>query len=257
MSKYPKLIELYEAVIEDCYNYYMKNHTENAKNYMKLLEINKNKDEIIKKSFIVSCSINNIEQSEAEFFKISEFSRGYLKLINQYINNSNKYINCISTINDCCISFIVLFGYIYILKDINLEQFLLFPIDYYLNYYQTLDWYKLIKVVQLYFDYYNQKSLFKNQFVEFNDNYFTDLIKFFQNEILNNEKKDIDIKLYENTGVLKTLSSNIQNREEKNTKIDNRNLSNKTSEAKIELLIKDLEKTIIELKNDLKEIIMK
>ena len=48
MSKYPKLIELYEAVIKDCYNYYLKKHTEEAKNYMKLHEIIQNKDEIIK-----------------------------------------------------------------------------------------------------------------------------------------------------------------------------------------------------------------
>ena len=68
MSKYPKLIELYEAVVEDCYNYFLKNHAEDAKNYLQLLEINKNKDEIIKKSFIVSSSINNIEKSEDDYF---------------------------------------------------------------------------------------------------------------------------------------------------------------------------------------------
>ena len=54
MSKYPKRIELYEAIIEDGYNYYLKNHAEDAKKYLQLWEINKNKDEIIKKSFIVS-----------------------------------------------------------------------------------------------------------------------------------------------------------------------------------------------------------
>ena len=109
-----------------------------------------------------------------------------------------------------------------------------------------MDKYKLCKDVQLYFDYHNHKSLFGKQYLEFNDNYFSDLFK-----NLNYVKEEIDIKLCENNGAFKTVSTDIQNNEENNFEIDNPNLANKTTEDKNELFSKELAKLKAELKNDL------
>ena len=106
-----------------------------------------------------------------------------------------------------------------------------------MNYHKILDKYKLCKDVQLYFDYHNHKSLFGKQYLEFNDNYFSDLFK-----NLNYVKEEIDIKLCENNGAFKTVSTDIQNNEENNFEIDNPNLANKTTEDKNELFSKELAK---------------
>ena len=123
--------------------------------------------------------------------------------------------------------------------------------DYYLNYYKMLNKYKLRQDVQLYFDNYNHNFSSNKQYLEFDDNYFSELIKFIQKDNLNSIKEEIDMSIYENNEILKTLSTDIQNSEENNSEIEHPNLTNKTAEEKIELLIKELAKVKNDCKNDL------
>ena len=53
MSSYPTLKELFKAIIKDCYDYLFSHSEGKAKeSVIRLLDYNKNKDEIIKKSYV-------------------------------------------------------------------------------------------------------------------------------------------------------------------------------------------------------------
>ena len=67
MSDYPKLDELFEAIIKDCYDYLYNHSNEEAKNSIhKLLELKKDKPENEWKAYVVFCSINIMEPSSDE-----------------------------------------------------------------------------------------------------------------------------------------------------------------------------------------------
>ena len=60
MSSYPNIDQLFKAIIEDCYNYLLANATDSVLHSIESLkETIKDKPEIIKKAFVVFCSIGN------------------------------------------------------------------------------------------------------------------------------------------------------------------------------------------------------
>ena len=58
MSSYPKIEQLFNAIIEDCYNYLLDKAVNSTKKSIESLkETIKDKPETIKKAYVVFCSI--------------------------------------------------------------------------------------------------------------------------------------------------------------------------------------------------------
>ena len=56
MSNYPTIEKLFNAIIKDCYDYLLSHTDDKARESItKLFDYNKDKDEIIQKSYIVLC----------------------------------------------------------------------------------------------------------------------------------------------------------------------------------------------------------
>ena len=151
MSNYPKLDELFEAIIKDCYDYLYKHSEKEVKNSIhKLLELKKDKPEIERKAYVVFCSINNMEPSSDDNSSIFSFTKNSIRTIHEFFeqNKTSK----LSTINGFCYCYMILFGYKYIFRGFFENEFLLFSIKYYNNYAELLNKYNISEEVQNYYE---------------------------------------------------------------------------------------------------------
>ena len=194
MSSYPTLEQLFQAIIEDCFDYLFTHSEGQAKESItKLKEYNQDKAEIIKKSYVVICSMNNEKPSEGELSSIYDFTIKFIEAINSYLNDTNANNGKISTINDCCNGYIALFGYIYIFKGFYSNEFLLFVTKYYKYFEEILVKNNILKDVKIYYENAVNK-LYKTESVKLNDEFFNEFLKFFEKESFKYQKEAIDAK---------------------------------------------------------------
>ena len=200
MSSYPTLKELFKAIIKDCYDYLFSHSEGKAKeSIIRLLDYNKNKDEIIKKSYVVLCSIKSEIPSEEELSSIYDFTKNFLEYIYFYLNGAEGIIDTISTKNDCCKGYIALFGYIYIFKGIYENEFLQFSSQYYKNFEEILIKYDILNDVKKYYeDIISIKS---------NEEVFNELVKFMEKEI-----SELKNELQKNENIEETAKLNSTNK---------------------------------------------
>ena len=185
MMNYPKLNELCEAFMKDCYDYILRNSDEENKNEIKkLLEENKDKSEIIQKSYVIFSSVENKKPSKDEFSSIFTFTKGYINAIYEYIKDINKNIDIVSSINDCCNTYIALFGYLYIFKGVYDNEFLKFFYEYYYNFAEVINKYKISDNITKYYNSIESKVYLSLgvETIEVNDNLFKEWIKHFEKE---------------------------------------------------------------------------
>ena len=210
MPNYPTLEELFKAIIKDCYDYLFSHTEDKAKeSIIKLLDYNKNKDEIIQKSYVVLCSIIYENPSEGELSSIYEFTKKFIESINYYLNDTKKNNNRISTMNDCCNGYIVIFGYIYIFKGVFNTEFLQFFIQYYKYFEEVLTKYDILNEVKKYYEDAIIK-LYKAENIKINDELFNEFIKFFEKESFEYQKVEIEIKENEKKGSPQKLNDEIK-----------------------------------------------
>jgi hypothetical protein len=167
MSDYPKLDELFEVIIKDSYDYLYNHSNEETKNSIhKLLELKKDTPEIERKTYVVFCSINKMEPSSDENSSIFSFTKNSIRTIYEFFEQ-NKSCK-LSTINDICNCYIIIFGYEYIFKGLFENEFLVFSIEYYKNYVELLNKYNISKEVQNYYadtlDLFTDKKKMKQNF---------------------------------------------------------------------------------------------
>ena len=89
------------------------------------MKIVKDKPEIIKKAFVVFCSIGNEKpKKEGELSSIYDFTIKFIEAVYYHIGYTNT--NITSTISDFCNCYIALSGYIYIFNGYFINDFVLF-----------------------------------------------------------------------------------------------------------------------------------
>ena len=128
MSSYPKIDQLFNAIIEDCYNYLLANSTNPVKESIESLkETIKDKAEIIKKAYVVFCSIGNEKpKKEGKLPSIYDFTIKFIEAVYYHICDTNKNSCINSTISDFCNCYIALSGYAYIFNGCFTNDFLSF-----------------------------------------------------------------------------------------------------------------------------------
>ena len=128
MSSYPKIDLLFNAIVEDCYNYLSSYATGPVqKSIESLKETIKDKAEIIKKAFVVFCSIGNEKpKKEGELSSIYDFTIKFIEAVYYHLDNTNMNNSITSTISDFCNCYIALSGYVYIFNGCFTNDFLSF-----------------------------------------------------------------------------------------------------------------------------------
>ena len=267
MSNYPKLSELYESIIIDCYNFLVKISSEGTKSSIDvLLEYVKDAPKINQMAYVLFCSVQDLKTFPNYVQSIFDFAKIYITVLYDYFIDQKKDIGTISTINDCCNGYILLFGYKYIFEGVYENEYFEFGSKYYENFDKLLNKYNVLKEVQNHYET-TLDMLIKLNNNEISANFFDNFTRCFQKEnsglpkniIQNNESMETSEN--GNNGTSQTSNTDIKTNEigEDENQI---NVSG-VAEAKIEkknpeieglnLTLKSLkEEIILLLKNDFK-----
>ena len=210
MSNYPTIEKLFNAIIKDCYDYLFSHTDDKARESItKLFDYNKDKDEIIQKSYIVLCSIIYEKASEEELNSIYEFTKKFIESIYSYLSDAKKNNNITSTINDCCNGYIAIFGYVYIFKGVFVNEFLQFFIQDHKYFKEVLTDFNILNEVKMHYENSINK-LYKEKSIIIDDQLFNEFISYFEEESFDFKKVEKEKKENEKVSSPQKLNAEIK-----------------------------------------------
>ena len=210
MSNYPTIEKLFNAIITDCYDYLFSHTDDKAKESItKLFDYNKDKDEIIQKSYIVLCSIIYEKASEEELNSIYEFTKKFIESIYSYLSDAKKNNNITSTINDCCNGYIAIFGYVYIFKGVFVNEFLQFFTQDHKYFKEVLTEFNILNEVKMHYENSINK-LYKEKSIIIDDQLFNEFISYFEEESFDFKKVEKEKKENEKVSSPQKLNAEIK-----------------------------------------------
>ena len=210
MSNYPTIEKLFNAIIKDCYDYLFSHTNDKARESItKLFDYNKDKDEIIQKSYIVLCSIIYEKASEEELNSIYEFTKKFIESIYSYLSDAKKNNNITSTINDCCNGYIAIFGYVYIFKGVFVNEFLQFFTQDHKYFKEVLTEFNILNEVKMHYENSINK-LYKEKSIIIDDQLFNEFISYFEEESFDFKKVEKEKKENEKVSSPQKLNAEIK-----------------------------------------------
>ena len=210
MSNYPTIEKLFNAIIKDCYDYLFSHTDDKARESItKLFDYNKDKDEIIQKSYIVLCSIIYEKASEEELNSIYEFTKKFIESIYSYLSDAKKNNNITSTINDCCYGYIAIFGYVYIFKGVFVNEFLQFFTQDHKYFKEVLTEFNILNEVKMHYENSINK-LYKEKSIIIDDQLFNEFISYFEEESFDFKKVEKEKKENEKVSSPQKLNAEIK-----------------------------------------------
>ena len=210
MSNYPTIEKLFNAIIKDCYDYLFSHTDDKARESItKLFDYNKDKDEIIQKSYIVLCSIIYEKASEEELNSIYEFTKKFIESIYSYLSDAKKNNNITSTINDCCNGYIAIFGYVYIFKGVFVNEFLQFFTQDHKYFKEVLTEFNILNEVKMHYENSINK-LYKEKSIIIDDQLFNEFISYFEEESFDFKKVEKEKKENEKVSLPQKLNAEIK-----------------------------------------------
>ena len=153
MNSLPKLNELSAAIMKDCYNFLDQNSDEFTKKAIN--DILKNvdiKDEIIRKSYIVLCSVNSFETINDKDKSIYSFTKEYIEDVFDNLSSKNEKLNNIASYIDYFKAYLVMFCYKYLYNFVKEEDFLQFSFQNYENFSKLLYEYNISEIIKKYYE---------------------------------------------------------------------------------------------------------
>ena len=158
MASFPKLSELIEAFVNDCYDFLIQYSDESTKKSIdNVLEQVKQKDELYKKLYVIYCSIFPFDPKNEGNLNVIYFSKKYIYVIYNFLSDS-KNEDRSATNNDCCNTYIALHGFKYEYKAVLQKDLLGFLCDKYVHFSTLLNKYGFLKKIKIYYEE-NIKSL--------------------------------------------------------------------------------------------------
>lgn len=210
MSNYPTIEKLFNAIIKDCYDYLFSHTDDKARESItKLFDYNKDKDEIIQKSYIVLCSIIYEKASEEELNSIYEFTKKFIESIYSYLSDAKKNNNITSTINDCCNGYIAIFGYVYIFKGVFVNEFLQFFTQDHKYFKEVLTEFNILNEVKMHYENSINK-LYKEKSIIIDDQLFNEFISYFEEESFDFKKVEKEKKENEKVSSPQKLNAELK-----------------------------------------------
>ena len=226
MSNYPTIEKLFNAIIKDCYDYLFSHTDDKARESItKLFDYNKDKDEIIQKSYIVLCSIIYEKASEEELNSIYEFTKKFIESIYSYLSDAKKNNNITSTINDCCNGYIAIFGYVYIFKGVFVNEFLQFFTQDHKYFKEVLTEFNILNEVKMHYENSINK-LYKEKSIIIDDQLFNEFISYF-------EEESFDFKKVENEKVSSPQKLNAEIKKDEISENGNKSTQHETFDSSI------------------------
>lgn len=209
MSSYPKIEQLFNAIIEDCYNYLLdKADNSTKKSIESLKETIKDKPETIKKAYVVFCSIGNEKPEKGKLSSIYDFTIKYIECVYYYLNDLNVNIinDRIAEKSDFCNCYITLFGYVYIFNGCFENEVLLFDYKNFKCFEKILVNNKISKIIKnIYIDTVNK--FYKKEGIKINNESFKEFTAHFEDSFQHKEEK---IEIEENKINESPKNSNIE-----------------------------------------------
>ena len=210
MSNYPTIEKLFNAIIKDCYDYLFSHTDDKARESItKLFDYNKDKDEIIQKSYIVLCSIIYEKASEEELNSIYEFTKKFIESIYSYLSDAKKNNNITFTINDCCNGYIAILGYVYIFKGVFVNEFLQFFTQDHKYFKEVLTEFNILNEVKMHYENSINK-LYKEKSIIIDDQLFNEFISYFEEESFDFKKVEKEKKENEKVSSPQKLNAEIK-----------------------------------------------
>ena len=158
MASFPKLSELIEAFVNDCYDFLIQYSDESTKKSIdNVLEQVKQKDELYKKLYVIYCSIFPFDPKIEGNLNVIYFSKKYIYVIYNLLSDS-KNEDKSATKNDCCNTYIALHGFKYEYKAVLQKDLLGFLCDKYVHFSTLLNKYGILEKIKIYYEE-NIKSL--------------------------------------------------------------------------------------------------
>ena len=158
MASFPKLSELIEAFVNDCYDFLIQYSDESTKKSIdNVLEQVKQKDELYKKLYVIYCSIFPFDPKNEGNLNVIYFSKKYIYVIYNLLSDS-KNEDKSATKNDCCNTYIALHGFKYEYKAVLQKDLLGFLCDKYVHFSTLLNKYGILEKIKIYYEE-NIKSL--------------------------------------------------------------------------------------------------
>ena len=209
MSSYPKIEQLFNAIIEDCYNYLLdKADNSTKKSIESLKETIKDKAETNKKAYVVFCSIGNEKPEKGKLSSIYDFTIKYIECVYYYLNDLNVNIinDRIAEKSDFCNCYITLFGYVYIFNGCFENEVLLFDYKNFKCFEKILVNNKISKIIKnIYIDTVNK--FYKKEGIKINNESFKEFTAHFEDSFQHKEEK---IEIEENKINESPKNSNIE-----------------------------------------------
>ena len=235
MSSYPKIEQLFNATIEDCYNYLLDKADNSTKESIESLKGTiKDKPETIKKAYVVYCSIGNEKPEKGKLSSIYNYTIKFIECVYNYLNdlNMNNINNRIAKKSDFCNCYIALFGYVYIFNGCFENEFLLFDTKNYKCFKEILENNNIAKSIKNnYIDAVNK--FYKKEGMKINNESFKEFTALFE-ESFHHKKEDT-----------KTITSCFQNGN-KFLDIGNRTSKNDSNDNDNDM--RDVKNEILQLK---------
>ena len=213
MSSYPKIEQLFNATIEDCYNYLLDKADNSTKESIESLKGTiKDKEETIKKAYVVYCSIGNEKPEKGKLSSIYDYTIKFIECVYNYLNdlNMNNINNRIAKKSDFCNCYITLFGYVYIFNGCFENEFLLFDTKNFKCFKEILENNNITKSIKNnYIDAVNK--FYKKEGMKINNESFKEFSALFEESF---QHKKEDIKTIDNKINESPESSNIEIKKE-------------------------------------------
>jgi len=201
MSKvFPKLDELYIAIINDCYIFFL----ENSKKNISEKELIKKKEEqidVIDAIKILNSSMQNYQPKNDKFFDILSFTSYYIYSIYEFFS-SEKIDNIeVKYFHEYCLAYIALVGYENFFINSGDDELFSFQCEKHKFFYKLLNDYSVLTEMKKYYEsnanqikekFSSDKNLYLNLVIKFDadSRFYPLLIQEKQDEYLKETKKE-------------------------------------------------------------------
>ena len=200
MSKvFPKLEELYIAIINDCYIFFLENSQKNISEK----ELNKKKEEqidVIDAIKILYDSMKNYQPKNDKFIDIIQFASNYIYNIYEFFAKEKIDNIEVKYFHEYCLAYIALVGYENFFIDKVEDELFSFQIEKHKFFYKLLNDYSILTEMKKYYEsnsnqikekFNSDKNLYLNLIIKFDadSRFYPLLIQEKQEEYLKETKK--------------------------------------------------------------------
>ena len=201
MSKvFPKLEELFIAIINDCYIFFLE-HSQKNISEKELIKKKEEQIDVIDAIKILNSSMVNYQPKNNKFIDIIQFASNYIYNIYEFFSQEKIYSSEVKYFHEYCLAYIALVGYENIFINIEGDELFSFQFEKHKFFSKLLDDYSVLTEIKKYYENYSNqikekfnlgRNLYLNLIIKFDadSRFYPLLIQEKQDEYLKETKKE-------------------------------------------------------------------